>query len=262
MTKVISATKVQLIKKIRKVMVRYLKARFHVGAKIEFDRAMKFLKDENIKADTISFVDIGANIGQNLLAIQKYRRAGQNVRYRGFEMMPEIFKELKKNASEIACGQDCKVYNYGISSCSGESIVREAPVASWNSLNNKNWAGKEIPVSLVNFYSIKDQLNLSGICIAKIDVEGHEIEVLKGMENAMKESVFQIIFMEAGSNPEDPQHSDFIKLCTLMRNYGYRLSGIFDIFSYRHEDWKYHYSVGFCNLMFVKEGFSESVLSQ
>jgi FkbM family methyltransferase len=62
----------------------------------------------------------------------------------------------------------------------------------------------------------------------KIDVEGHELAVLRGAHKALEERRIGPILTEATLWPEDRCHTQLAALQTALAAYGYRLGGIYD----------------------------------
>jgi len=231
-----------LIKKVYKKEIR------------EIDIAVNFFQCQKKQVE-FTFIDVGANQGQNLEALKKYVRKGLKIGYRGFEMVPDTFEILKGRASHTKI-PDCMVYPYGLSDANKMTFIQKAPNSQWNSLSNKAWRGDRIDVELVTLDSCFNNLQINkNISVIKIDVEGHEMQCLHGMNDVLEGGAIKILFIEVGFNHEDLQHSYFMEIYNYLTGFGYRLADIFGIQSYRHPDWNDNYSIGYCNLMFVLEGF-------
>ena len=120
----------------------------------------------NLARDTC--LDIGANIGcisQALVSAGKFVEA--------FEPQPEIFKLLRQNVH-------CFAHNVGVSNRVG---FAKMPKLHYSSKFNYGGVGLNessiygtIEVPLVTI----DSLNITDVGFMKIDVEGHELEVLEG----------------------------------------------------------------------------------
>lgn len=228
--------------------------RFIIKEIREIDIAVNFFQQHQKKIE-FTFIDVGANRGQNLEALQKYVRKNIRIGYRGFEMVPDTFETLKGRVSDIKI-PDCMVYPYGLSDVNRITSIQKAPNSEWNSLSNEVWQGDQIDIELVTLDSYFNNLQIKkNISVLKIDVEGHEIQCLRGMHDVLEAGTVKILFIEAGFNHEDLQHSHFIGIYDYLTGFGFRLADIFGIQSYRHPDWSDNYSIGYCNLMFVLEDF-------
>ena len=83
-------------------------------------------------------------------------------------------------------------------------------------LQKKNFEGKpqfKIKVKTVKLDKLLKQINIKGSCGIKIDVEGFELEVLKGAKKTLKKTNFVIV--EARHNHKTFHHQ--YKLSTLMK---------------------------------------------
>lgn len=121
-------------------------------------------------------LDIGANRG--LWSIELAQHYNQVI---AFEPNTEITKELEK------CGiANIKVMHLGLSSAEGESILH-LPIDSndrcldgWASLSANNLTEcQKISERIVSIRPL-DSIGLTDVTFIKLDVEGHEIEVIKG----------------------------------------------------------------------------------
>lgn len=130
-----------------------------------------------------SFIDVGANLGQTLI---KIKSVNLGIRYIGLEPNPicvsyliELIKKNKfKNCEILPVGLSnknslVKLNCYHGDTDSSASILEGFRKAK---INQSFW------VSTFNFESIYELLDIEKISIVKIDVEGAELEVIKGME--------------------------------------------------------------------------------
>lgn len=126
-----------------------------------------------------SFVDCGANIGiWSLVAASAVGLKGQVY---AFEPNPDTVQKLKRNillqelenihVTQAAVGKECGSVNFICED--SHNISHIAPAKSIES----------IQVPTVNLDTILNGKSISG---CKIDVEGYELDVLKGAENLLK----------------------------------------------------------------------------
>ena len=121
-------------------------------------------------------LDIGANIGNHSVQFSNYFK-----KVIAFEPQLRIFKILKLNAEPY---DSISVNNYGLSS-KNEEVLIHIPYG------NSGGASHVItqPENKNNYYSEQIHLRVyddefdENISFAKIDVEGNELEVIKGMKN-------------------------------------------------------------------------------
>lgn len=131
--------------------------------------------EENVrKGDLV--LDIGAHIGYHSL---NFARAGACVE--AFEPDPDLFRLLKRNVAdyEVECHQSA------VSDIDGEvTLYMNEDRRAWNSLLPRRDA---IPVKVLSL-TIDWYLYYEPVDWIKIDVEGLELQVLKGAENTLEVS--------------------------------------------------------------------------
>ena len=62
----------------------------------------------------------------------------------------------------------------------------------------------------------------------KIDVEGHELQVLKGARGLLAAQRIALIKAECAVDPNSDWHTPFFALCDFLLPLGYRLLGIYE----------------------------------
>jgi len=122
-------------------------------------------------------LDIGANVG---FMTAYFAKRWQNVT--AFEPTPSVFACLQQN-----CTRD-NINNIAIALSNETGTVLFAvqarseinQIVSSTDVLRKHWSAIEVPAATL------DSLNLTDIDMIKIDVEGHELSVLKGAENTIR----------------------------------------------------------------------------
>jgi FkbM family methyltransferase len=152
-------------------------------------------------------LDIGANVGHYSLLLSQL--VGSTGRVLCFEPVPSTVDLLASNISETPC-QNLSIFNVAVSDKTDlvDIYIPESNPGS-KRLNYyrakitqiSNSSNPTPPVAIVNVLCISiDSLNISHpIKLVKIDVEGHEIYVLKGMQNLIKRD-FPILIVEGDSS--------------------------------------------------------------
>jgi len=141
-----------------------------------------------------TLVDVGSHHGEYILNIKK--KFNINEIY-GFEPNPIAFKILKKNLIKIS---GTNIYNYGIADVEEDKILNQNIESSSSSINllNKNSKYYKKKYFLFNFLNLKkvsnsikiktiklgnfiDEKKIDNIDLLKIDTEGYEFKVVKGL---------------------------------------------------------------------------------
>ncbi len=146
----------------------------------------------------LTFFDIGANIGDYSILLQKYFQDSNII---AFEPHPEIFNTLKGNTSSH---KNIASHNFGMSSISKTlklyqdkslhselcSVYREV----FDKYNSKNVVSFEVKLNTIDEFC---EINsISKINFLKIDTEGHEFKCLEGAKNKIKKNEIDVIQFE------------------------------------------------------------------
>lgn len=163
-------------------------------------------------------VDIGANIGLYTLLLA--RLAGPEGRVYSFEPEPELFRALRtnclRNHAANVLTRNCAL---------GESTGRVAFYRSVfnggdNRLGEFGWRSEAVAVDLVRLDDALPDLHVDFI---KLDVQGYEMSVLRGMDRVLARNPrLEVLFelwpyglARAGTDPE--------KLLAHLRDHGFRI---------------------------------------
>ena len=143
-----------------------------------------------------SFIDVGSNIG--LMSLLASQIVGKNGIVYSIEPEPEIFTILQKNI-KINNIDNIQTYNLAFGSERGNAIIYRnldlnRASASLIKPNQKNFDEREVIVQTLDEFIIKN--NISNVQMVKIDVEGWELEVLKGAKNFLSSPSSPIICIE------------------------------------------------------------------
>ena len=125
--------------------------------------------------DTV--VDVGANIG--LYALRMSELVGPRGRVIALEPVPQTFRLLAKHTAPLS---NVTLLNVAASNKSGTANI-EIPI--YNGWLHPTRARISDAGSSITTLRI-DGLELSGVSLVKIDVEGHEFEVLSGMTSLLE----------------------------------------------------------------------------
>ena len=127
------------------------------------------------KVKSFDFViDVGANIGNHALFFKEVCNAQRVV---CFEPHPDNLPLLQKNCST------CEIYDVGISSDNTQGFLEFVNGIDHNS-GTSRLSSNGHPITLRTL----DSYDFSNVTFIKIDVEGLELEVLKGAEKTIEQN--------------------------------------------------------------------------
>ena len=180
--------------KIYLIIVRYVLNFFDY---FQQKKIINFLK-AHYGSKSLVFFDVGSHYGETTKLFFKYFKIKE---FHCFEASPENFVILKKTINDQPFKDICKINNFGVGSKNYEFFLnqtKESSSSTINSLNfdsvymkkklkilnikNKSEYFKKIPIQIISLDHYLKGNNLKIIDILKIDTEGFEFEVLKGLE--------------------------------------------------------------------------------
>ena len=144
----------------------------------------KFLQTHLKKGAT--FLDIGAHIG--LFSVVAARIVGESGKVFSFEPTPFTRNVLTEVVRLNSCSEVAEIRGEAVSAQSGKTTFFDTgdTISNANSLVKTARSRNEIEVSLISVDEFVSERNLTVDCL-KIDVEGAELDVLRGAKNTFLE---------------------------------------------------------------------------
>jgi len=142
------------------------------------------------------FVDVGANWG--CLALHAASFAGYDGHIHAFEPVPETFSDLSSLVQQAGLEGRVHCHQSALSDRAGEGkmILPDPAQSGWAQISEDT---SGFQVDLRRF----DEMGIAPPKLIKIDVEGHELEVLKGAEATLRSHKPFVVF-ESWLDPRDP----------------------------------------------------------
>ena len=160
--------------------------------------------------------DIGANIGDTALPLA--RHVGTTGRIFCFEPFPPNLDRLENNIKANGFTQ-ISVVPIALSNTSGRlRMVVPDGQPGMARLRPEGYLSNAIHVETMRFDDWIRPQNLSSISVVKLDVEGHELSVLRGMRNTLGEGRIGAFVVEL-HGIFDPEH----EMVRLFTDNGYRI---------------------------------------
>jgi FkbM family methyltransferase len=166
--------------------------------------------------------DVGANVGQSLVEFAKSFPAA---RIHSFEPIEETFRQLQRRANSYP---NAKAHRLALSSGRREVVMRAIGASLGNRIMAPKQAGDRVQlVTTTTGHEVAADLGVDQIDVLKIDTEGHDLEVVKGFEDMIRDKRIEFIQVECGFAPENDRHIRFETFTDHFFPLGYRLFGIY-----------------------------------
>ena len=202
-----------------------------------YDAIHKFLITQILKCEEPVIFDVGANDGES---IKRFKKILPNSKIYSFEPDDKIFKRLKDKYSKT---KNVYLNNIGLSNKDGSQKFYSYAYDKINSLipldkNSKLYKSRKIArnnidkfeeekiVKLLKLDSFSNEKKLSKINILKIDVQGHEPEVIEGAKKFIEKNNIDLIEMEIILGFGYDKSISFYDVEKHLHQYGYKLAAI------------------------------------
>ena len=144
-------------------------------------------------------IDVGAHRGEFII---KYCKKNNVKNAISFEPNPEIFKMLHSKTRELRKKKILQIFNFGIGSEKTNKILNINLDSASSSINNLNKnsdyfkkkyrilnlfknkeVSKPLKIQIINLDLLLEDLKIKHVDLLKIDTEGYEFNILKGITN-------------------------------------------------------------------------------
>lgn len=181
-------------------------------------------------------MDVGANLGGvSRAALSTFPEA----RLICLEPVSSTAQILKENLRDFS--DRVELHELALSSKNGKRKINLTPFHGANSLESQTQLynaahpqlqeeGSEL-INLITLDQFYRTFVKRKIDILKIDVEGHEMEVLQGGGATLKNNVEFIIIEVSFYRDKDLRNQKFIQLFSKLRNLGFYLVNVFDLYN-------------------------------
>jgi len=168
------------------------------GLKYVVDRGSRFIVEEsyepfmkdlvNLKLGDV-FVDVGAHVGK--YSFYAARQVGDSGLVIAIEPHPKNVENLKRGI-RLNGFKNIKVVEKACSNRSGKAFLLEYELSARHEITDKR---TKLMVEIDTLDSILQSLHIDRVNMVKIDVNGHEYQVIEGARNTLK-NYKPIILME------------------------------------------------------------------
>ena len=170
--------------------------------------------------------DVGANEGQTVKGLRKWFPES---RIFSFEPQQGPFEAL---SSSVADDPGVRVVQLGLSDSSGElefAVGRNSVtgrVLVGNATSRKGESSFRIPVMRGDDFCRRE--GVERINVLKIDAEGHDLKVLVGFVEMLRDQRIDMVQVEAGVYKGNGTHAPFLDIWKFLDGVGYHVFGVYD----------------------------------
>ena len=207
-------------------------------------------------------LDVGANVGQTL---ERYARILPNARIHSIEPFPDSFQRLRETAIAMPSAM---AYQMALGEEDGEADFHVNQVYhTRNSLLTRPDSGRryyregsELPdtvrVNVVTLDEFCARAGIDRVHLLKLDVQGAELQVLRGGRRLLGTNAVDLIFTEVMFVPHYEHGPLFDDIHAALSNHGYSLYGLYDLILASNGQLRY------ANALYLSAGVRAAVLNE
>ena len=180
-------------------------------------------------------IDVGAHFGETINIVKK------NLQFKkiySFEASPLNFKTLKTNYPN-GLNPNIEIYNYALGEKNIEYFINQTQESSSSTINDlnlkssyllkklkilnikdRNLFSKKIPIKIITLDSFIDEKKIDKIDSLKIDTEGYEFNILKGL--LKNHSKIKLIYFEHHYDDMIIKNYNFSDINDLLIKFGFK----------------------------------------
>ena len=185
----------------------------------------RLLKKESVQ----NIVDVGAFTGTMTLY---FKGLFPKSTINAFEPTPQTFVQLQSTVSSL---EGVHAINKGVGSRNETVLFKIFENGELNSFKTiTNDEAEPLHSASVDIVTLDDYFaKKADIDILKIDVEGFELEVLKGAANLLANNKIGVILVEVGFVQDDNRHTSFFDVKHMLESVGFSFYALYDLYHYR-----------------------------
>lgn len=182
-------------------------------------------------------LDVGANEGHVAAAALKTYPGARVI---CFEPVKSLFYGLSASLEKYK--DRLVLYNQALSDTNGEAEINISTAGGANSLSPQAPFHKALnpqirdigreKVKLVRLDDIAAEFPTAAIDVLKIDVEGHELNVLRGGEKFIRNNVDTILIEASFQRDSSWEKQSFLEIFNLLESWGFRLVNLYDVWGF------------------------------
>lgn len=195
--------------------------------------------------------DVGANIGQSVVKFRSWYPAS---RIYSFEPVTSTYAKL---SAQVGNMEGVSLFQIALGDENGEKWIHtnDDPVSSINSFVRDVKEGSGEKVKLNTLDSFCEEHAIAEIDVLKIDVEGFELQALKGCDRMLSKRRVKALYIETALRDDEEYFVPLTMLDEVLRPYGFDIFGIYE----QQTDIKRKRNhLYFCNVAYVRQDLIRS----
>jgi FkbM family methyltransferase len=225
---------------IKKVVRTFLEA---LGVEVAFKKNLWYLdayevQKKMVKKSNPVIFDVGASDGS---VVKKYKDIYPGAQIHAFEPQPDSFATLSQLASQL---KDVHCNNIALSDVKGINTFYKTnsypsssllpSIRSGSFVDQHTVLAEKYDVTLNTLNDYAESHNIEYIDILKMDVQGNELNILKGGDDLLKKGRIDIIYSEVWFTAAYENQPFYEDIALYLRSFGYLPFGLYNM----HYDFK------------------------
>ena len=197
-------------------------------------KIINFFKKKISPNEKIIFFDVGAHHGET---VKLFHKNFKKAKFYCFEASPLNFESLKKNIKLFKLTNFFEINNFALGNKNCDGFINQIEESSSSTINDfnleslylkrklkilnlqKNNFYKKVPIKIKTLDSFIEEKNIGKIDILKIDTEGFEYNVVKGIEK--NHNIIRFIYFEHHYDNAILKGYKFRDINALLLKYGF-----------------------------------------
>jgi len=183
------------------------------------------LEIRNNTTETVTILDIGSNIGY--YALEAADALDDHASIFAFEPDPKNRQLLKRNIEQNGYDNQIDVSPFAVDDKSGERIFCRSTYSNWNRLARDETTGNvdelveqfSVETTSVDAYLDQEGVGPGEINAVRMDLEGHELNVLAGMMDVLNANGPLVLFVEF--HPDFGERDDYESALSTLERCGF-----------------------------------------
>lgn len=213
------------------------------------------------RAESPTILDVGANLGQTA---SHYRSVFPEADIVCFEPFPESMQVLQQTHAgdhkvhpvPMAVGRESGTATFHVNQMSGTNSLFPRPSSSRRYYEAKSAPVTTIEVRVTTLDTFLREQNLSSVDILKFDIQGGELNALRGAQSTLESGGFALIYTEAFFVPHYEGAPVFHEISSFLNEFGYTLFDLYDLKKARNGQLR------FCDALFVSAQVRRDVIDR